>query len=198
VDALQTDGARAPAIVIRGAGTRAFSAGFDLSRLDGTAADVRADDSIGAAVTAIRSCPAPVIACIRGHCHGAAVEIALSCDLRVAGDDLQMSVKAVGLGRAQDFLLAMPVLDAGTALAWGLLTEVSKGSELDSRVMHLARGLAAAPRSAVAGTKATFRLLEQQTGSAASGKADALRAETSATPERRNALREAKERLRKT
>ncbi len=215
--ALKVDGKDASAVVLKGAGSRAFSAGFDLGRLEGTESDLRADDSIGAAVEAIRSCPAPVIASIRGHCHGAAVELALSCDLRVAADDLQMSIRAVGLGvvyrfelfrllvqlcglgHAQDLLLAMPVLDAARAYDWGLLTEVAPAAELDSRVQTLALALAAAPRAAVAGTKATFRLLQQELAAGAlAAKADELRVQTSSTAERHDALHQAKRRLRKT
>ena len=212
--ALSGEGVRAGAVVLKGAGNRAFSAGFDLKRLDGTASDLRADASIGAAVKAIRGCPSPVIACLRGHCHGAAVELALSCDLRVASDDLQLSVRAVGLGivyrfelfalllqlcgsgRAQDFLLAMPVLDAQTALEWGLLTQVVGAQELEQRVMELADALAAAPRSAVHGTKATFQMLADAGLRGLDTKlADQWRVDTSATPERKSALRQAQRRL---
>jgi enoyl-CoA hydratase/carnithine racemase len=92
----------------------------------------------------------------------------------------------------------MPVLDASRALEWGLLTEVVKASKLDAHVMELAQGIAAAPRSSVAGTKATFRLLEQQMGiDTIPAEADELRAHTSATLERQDALSKAKSRLRK-
>jgi len=89
-EALRDDGERASAVILRGAGTEAFSAGYDLSRLTGTVDDLEADHYIGEAVTALRACPAPVIARLQGHCHGAAVELALSCDLRIAADDLRL------------------------------------------------------------------------------------------------------------
>ena len=129
-------------MILRGAGTEAFSSGYDISRLAGSVEDLDADAFIGEAVSALRACPAPVIAQIHGHCHGAAVEIALSCDLRIASDDLRMSVPAVSLGvvyryqflarlvqicglaRASDLLLAMPELDAERAHQWGLVTEI--------------------------------------------------------------------------
>ena len=82
--ALQADGERAGAVILRGAGSEAFSAGYDLSRLTGTAADLDADGVIGEAASALRQCPSPVIARLQGHCHGAAVELALNCDLRIA------------------------------------------------------------------------------------------------------------------
>src|SRR5689334_11812741 len=97
-DALHRDGERAGAVILRGAGDDAFSAGYDLSRLTGTPADLDADRHIGEAASALRACPAPVIARLTGHCHGAGVELALNCDLRFASPTLRMSVPAVSLG----------------------------------------------------------------------------------------------------
>jgi enoyl-CoA hydratase/carnithine racemase len=212
--ALETDGRKAGAVVLRGAGGEAFSAGFDLDQLEGSEADLEADDSIGKAVDAILACPAPVISMIQGHCHGAGVELALSCDLRIAADDLQLSLRAVslgvvyryqlisrlvelaGLGRAADLLLAMPVLRASEALGWALVTEVVQAANIVIRTRELAETLAAAPRSAVEGTKASLVMAARQAVAE-----DALqqarrwrhRAVTSA--ERRSALDAAKKRL---
>jgi enoyl-CoA hydratase/carnithine racemase len=205
--ALRDDGERASVVILRGAGTEAFSSGYDLSRLTGTVDDLEADHYIGEAVTALRACPAPVIARLQGHCHGAAVELAMSCDLRVAADDLRLSVPAVSLGvvyrfqflarlvqicglaRASDFLLAMPELDAGKAAAWGFVTEVSPGPEIDNRVNALAEKLAASPRTAVRGTKASLDLLARR---AVSGEdlllAQQLRSAAAASPERLEAV----------
>jgi enoyl-CoA hydratase/carnithine racemase len=206
-EALRDHGERASVVILRGAGTEAFSSGYDLSRLTGTVDDLEADRYIGEAVTALRACPAPVIARLQGHCHGAAVELALSCDLRIAADDLRLSVPAVSLGvvyrfqflarlvqmcglaRASDLLLAMPELDAEHAAAWGLVTEVLPGSEIDNRVQALAGNLAASPGNAVQGTKASLDLLARR---AVSGEdlllAQQLRAAAAASPERRDAV----------
>lgn len=206
--ALRDEGDRAAVVILRGAGTDAFSAGYDLSRLTGTAEDLEADRFIGDAAGALRECPAPVIARMQGHCHGAGVELALSCDLRIASDDLRMSVPAVSLGvvyrfqfltrlvqicglaRASDLLLAMPQLNAEAAYQWGLVSEVVDASEIDDRVHALAQKLAGAPRAAVRGTKASLRLLEAR-GMTADVLAEAqqLRASAAASPERQEALR---------
>jgi len=212
--ALQTFGHEVRAVVLRGSGGEAFSAGFDLDRIRGTEADLEADHAIGVAVESILACPVPVISMIQGHCHGAGVELALSCDLRVASHDLQMSLRAVslgvvyryhlvsrlvalaGLGRATDFLLAMPTLGAAEALSWGLVSEVQPAREIENRTRALAESIANAPRSAVEGTKASLVMA----GLALLGEADLdrsaswrLRAATS--PERRTALAAAKKRL---
>jgi enoyl-CoA hydratase len=209
---LATKGAKAGAIVLRGAGGAAFSAGFDLDQIHGTEADLDADQSIGKAVDAITSCPAPVISMIQGHCHGAGVELALSCDLRIAADDLQLSLQAVSLGvvyryqlisrlteiagRAADLLLARPVLGASEALAWGLITEVVPAGAIDRRTRELAEMLAASPRSAIEGTKASLQLAARhEPRDAAMKQTRLLREKANASPERRSALEGVKKRL---
>src|SRR5438128_2104746 len=136
-ESLDSHGDRARAVILRGAGDEAFSAGYDLSRLAGTPADLEADRFIGEAVHALRQCPAPVIGRLTGHCHGAGVELALNCDLRIASPTLRMSVPAVSLGvvyryqfvarlvqtcgiaRTADLLLAMAELEAeGVRRVW--------------------------------------------------------------------------------
>ena len=205
-ESLDSHGDRARAVILRGAGVDAFSAGYDLSRLTGTPADLEADRFIGEAVYALRQCPAPVIARLQGHCYGAGVELALNCDLRIASPTLRMSVPAVSLGvvyryqfvarlvqtcgiaRAADLLLAMPELDAESAMRWGLITEVS--DDIDDRVTAVAHRLATSPRDAVHGTKASLNLLERR-GIAGEDllQAQQLRASAAASPERKEAVR---------
>lgn len=214
-DALRTEGERAGAVILRGAGSEAFSAGYDLSRLTGSIEDLDADRHIGDAATALRTCPAPVIARLQGHCHGAGVELALNCDLRIAAD-LRLSVPAVGLGvvyrypfvarlvqicgiaRASDLLLGMLELDSSTAYAWGLVTEVVPADAIDSRVEELAQRLAASPRPAVEGTKASLNLLDRR---AVAGEdllqAHELRTRAAASPERKAAIEKRKQKIKR-
>lgn len=204
---LRDEGDRARAVILRGAGTQAFSSGYDLSHLSGSVEDLEADRFIGDAATAIRNCPPPVIARLQGHCHGAGVELALSCDLRLAAGDLRMSVPAVGLGvvyrypfvarlvqiagiaRASDLLLGMQELDAETAYLWGLVTEVVPAADLDARVEALAMTVATSPAPAVHGTKAALNLLDRR---AVAGEdllqAHELRSRAATSPERKEAL----------
>ena len=212
--ALSEHGDRAGAVVLRGAGDAAFSAGYDLAHLTGTPADLDADQIIGDAVNALRRCPAPVIARLSGHCHGAGVELALNCDLRIATADLRMSVPAVSLGvvyryqfvarlvqicgmaRASDLLLGMRELDGETALTWGLVTEVVDQSALDARVDRAAGKLATAPRAAVRGTKASLNLLAARGASSEDlAFAQKLRAAAAASPERQEALKRRQQKL---
>lgn len=96
-DALADVTTRAGAVVLAGAGG-CFSAGADIAELTGTVEDLVVDDAIEAAVEAIRSCPLPVVAAIEGPCMGAAVDLALSCDIRVAAEDAVFAVPAAALG----------------------------------------------------------------------------------------------------
>lgn len=214
-EALRTDGERAGAIVLRGAGSEAFSAGYDLSRLTGSIEDLDADRHIGEAATALRTCPAPVIARLQGHCYGAGVELALNCDLRIAAD-LRLSVPAVGLGvvyrypfiarlvqicgiaRASDLLLGMLELDSQTAYEWGLVTEVTTAAGIDARIAELAERLATAPRAAVEGTKASLNLLDRR---AVAGEdllqAHELRTRAASSPERKAAVERRKQKIKR-
>jgi enoyl-CoA hydratase/carnithine racemase len=212
--AIGADGRDAGAIVLRGAGGKAFSAGFDINLLQGTDVDLEADRAIGAAVGAITSSAAPVVSMIQGHCHGAGVELALSCDLRIAADDLQLSLQAAslgvvyryelvsrlvqlaGLGRASDLLLAMPRLDAATALQWGLITEVVAAEAVEERTRAVAQAVAAAPRSAIQGTKASLAMAARSLIRESDlERALALRRAAAISEERRNAIEAARRRL---
>lgn len=211
-NSLRDAGQGARAVILRGAGTVAFSAGYDLARLGGTESDLEADRCLNEAARALRACPAPVIARLQGHCHGAGVELAMNCDLRIASDDLSLSVPAVGIGivyryqfvarlaqicgvaRTADLLLGMPVLDAGKAYEWNLITEIVPARELDGRVDAVARKLAAAPQAAVRGTKASLNLIEGRGAvSEDAERAHQFRVAAAASPEREEALRRRKE-----
>jgi len=195
-------------VILDGAGHRAFSAGFDVTQLTGSESDLAADDAIARAAAAIQNCPAPVVAAIRGHCYGGAFDLAMACDLRVASSDAHFALPAVrlgvvyrydfiadliqfcGLGRARDLLFAMPALTADQALAWGFLTEVIPAADLDVRVQELAIQLAAAPLSAVRGTKETIRLLAGDRQ-----RLEDIRQSAAQSPERTEALQALRKRL---
>ncbi len=211
---LRSEQRRAAAVILRGAGDAAFSSGFDLKQLSGSEADLEADASLGRAVEALVTCPVPVLAQIRGHCHGSGVELALSCDLRIAADDLQLSLRAVslgvvyryefvarlvqicGLGRASDLLLGMDVLSAADALSWGLVTEVIPAAALEERTLMRALALGRAPSAAVEGTKASLLVAARQAVTR-EGLESALvsRRRAARSPERRAALAAAQSRL---
>jgi 2-oxoglutaroyl-CoA hydrolase len=96
-----------------------------------------------------------VIAKLRGYAFGVGLELALACDFRIASDDVELGLpevkigmipgsggtqrlaRMIGLGRAKDMVMRGRRIDAGEALAIGLVTEVVTPAELDAAVARL-------------------------------------------------------------
>jgi len=141
------------AVVIAGAGEKAFSGGADFRELARLNA-VSARDFITRlhrACQAIRDLPVPVIARIQGYALGAGLELAASCDLRIAADtaifgmpEVKLGIPSVieaallpslvGWGRAREILYLGENFDATDALAWGLVERVVPKVSLDEAV----------------------------------------------------------------
>jgi enoyl-CoA hydratase len=166
LDALVADDALR-AVILRGAGSRAFIGGADIRAmvaLDRESARTFIT-ALHRACRAIRRLPAPVIARIEGYALGAGLEIAASCDLRVAADTAKFGMpevkvgipsvieaallpRLVGWGRARRLLLTGETVDAGTAERWGLVERIVAPSGLDAAVEEwVAAILAAGPRA---------------------------------------------------
>ena len=140
-------------VVLQGAGDKAFTAGGDIAGF------LRAEPEILSRlawnVAAPERCPKPVIAKLRGYTFGVGLELALACDFRIAADDVQLALpevtigmipgsggtqrlaRLIGLGRAKDIILRGRRVEAGEALALGLVTEVVPPAELDAAVERL-------------------------------------------------------------
>ena len=106
------DGIRAA--VLTGRGDKSFMAGADLHHLglldpDTARAFITA---LHQACDAIRKCPVPVIARINGFCLGAGLELAASCDLRIATDKAQFAMPEVHMGLPSVIEAALPVIRA--------------------------------------------------------------------------------------
>ena len=89
------------AVIIRGAGDKAFSAGFDISILDQT--HQSGEDYLQNALKSIRDCPVPVIAMVNGFALGGACEIAVNCDLRIANDRAQFGMPQAKIGMMESY-----------------------------------------------------------------------------------------------
>jgi enoyl-CoA hydratase len=153
--------AEARVMVLTGAGTEAFCAGADLTAIDTLDADA-ADGPLGFT----RRTPAkPAIAAVEGWCLAGGLELALWCDLRVAGTTAtfgcaerrwgvplidggtQRLPRIVGLGRALDLILTGRMVAAEEALAMGLVTEVVAAGAAVGRALALAETIAALPQA---------------------------------------------------
>ena len=161
------------AIILRGSGERAFSAGVDLHEMkDLTPAT--AEPFIRALHNAARSllnAPLPVIVSVRGPCLGGALELALAGDIRIAAGDaifglpevrvgLPSVIEAsllpptVGLGRARRMLLTGETISAGEARQIGLIDRIVAPAELEAAAQDTARQFAGMSRYILARQKA--------------------------------------------
>jgi enoyl-CoA hydratase/carnithine racemase len=139
--------------VLTGAGGRAFIGGADVNELvrlePGSAR--RFITTLHEACQAIRELPVPVIARIDGYCLGGGLEVAASCDLRVASEgstfgmpEVRVGIPSVieaallpsivGWGRARELVYTGESWGAGEALAAGLVEKVVVTAELDAAV----------------------------------------------------------------
>lgn len=165
-------------IVLAGAGGRDFSAGADIGEFGtlrkdaATARDYEAGNSL--AFAAIRKCPVPVIAAIRGICFGGGFGLAAAADIRIADDTARFAIPAARLGLAypvdavQDLVRALGdqqarlalfstrELSASEALACGCLAAVHKPEEFEDAVDSLAEAMAAAAPLSVRASKAAI------------------------------------------
>jgi enoyl-CoA hydratase len=166
-------------VVLRGAGDSPFSAGYDLGELPDrpvTGEEARAIHApIRAAVAAIGRCRHPVVAAVRGFALGAALELMLSCDLRVASEDTQFGlpvtrwgflypyegirqfIETIGLSHTTSLLLLGDMVDAARAYEMGLVHRVIPGDRFDAEVEAAAAAVGQAVPLAVRETKALLQ-----------------------------------------
>ena len=158
-------------VVITGAGSRFFAAGADISEFP-TAREGGAPASGGQELTlALEASRLVTIAAVNGIAFGGGCEIALACDLRVASTaarfgqpEIKLGIipgwggtqrlpRIVGTGRALPLLFSGDPVDAQTALAMGLVSQVVQAGELAEAVRTLALSIAAQAPLALAATK---------------------------------------------
>src|SRR5213083_735208 len=148
-------------VVLTGAGDKAFIAGADIAEFAERTAiqqrEVMLDRSL---FNAIDSFPKPIIAMVNGYCLGGGCEVALACDLRIAGDKAsfgqpeinlgiipggggtQRLTRLVGEGKAMEMILTGEIIDAQTALTIGLVNHVVPGDQLEAKTMEIASRIA--------------------------------------------------------
>lgn len=161
------------AIVIAGAGDKAFSAGTDLKERASLDAAGRAAQSrsLMELALAIRRSPLPVIAAVHGWCLGGGLELALACDLRIASRDATFGfpemtlgaypgsggpvllARAVGLARAKDFLFHPRRWSAAEAAKLGMVEQVVPPTRLLDTVLARVEAISCTAPLAIAALK---------------------------------------------
>jgi enoyl-CoA hydratase len=178
LDALWHDESVA-ALVVTGAGDKAFAAGADIAQLrERTSKDALKAINSGI-FERIEEFPAPVIAAIKGFALGGGCELAIACDLRVLGASAKLGQpevklgiipaaggtyrlpRLVGLGRARELIYTGRMVDADEALRIGLANAVVPDAEVVDRALALANDIAQNGRLAVRGAKRALNALSR-------------------------------------
>jgi enoyl-CoA hydratase len=147
------------AVVLRGAGDKAFAAGADIKEFPDTrmsAGDAAIyNESVAAALTALVAVPVPVIAAIRGLAVGGGCELSTACDVRIASDDARFGIPIGKLGVVLGFteadsvarligpaalkylLFSAELIDVTDAARWGLVQKVVAPDDLADATARL-------------------------------------------------------------
>ncbi len=167
------------ALVLRGAGDKAFIGGANIPEMAALDRSSARDfiTLVHRTCDCLRKLPAPVIARIDGFALGAGLEVAAACDLRVATTRAKFGMpevkvglpsvveaalipRLIGFGRARELMMLGEIIDADTALRWGLVERVVSPDALDGEVEKIIATLLAAGPQAVRQQKALMQAWE--------------------------------------
>jgi len=166
-------------VVFSGAGEKSFVSGADISQFEDMRAareavsryEVMAEE----ALTGIHDFPKPTLACIRGYCIGGGVNVAISCDIRIASTDSVFAIPAarlglgyrysamknlvdlIGPGAAKDLFFTARRIDAAEAKSLGLVSRICAREALDALLGEYTSALAENAPLTVAAGKAIAR-----------------------------------------
>ncbi|HEY4996673.1 MAG TPA: enoyl-CoA hydratase/isomerase family protein [Solirubrobacteraceae bacterium] len=178
--ALGAPEASARCVIVTGAHGM-FSAGYDIGEIPDAEFEERAERLVAhpftQAIDALEAFPLPTLAVLPGHTIGGGLELALSCDLRVAQEGIKLGmppaklglvyshtglrrfIDAIGAARTRELFLLGSYIDAATALAWGLVTRVAEAEQLETIALAMATELAGNAPLSQAGNKRVIAAL---------------------------------------
>lgn len=176
-----TEEADCAALIVSGAGSRAFSAGANLHEIaELTPATALEFSHLGQTVTSLLAdFPAPVIAALNGLAFGGGLELAIACDFRIASADARVAYPSAKLGilpgfggtqrcpmlvgpsRSKELMFLGRVLDAEEALAWGLVNKVVEPEEVLGEALNWAEELAQRSTYAIRQAKECIGMTER-------------------------------------
>ena len=158
-----------------------FSSGYDIGDLDPAVFAEEAEKLVAhpfcSALAALDAVDVPTLAVLTGPTIGGGLELALTCDLRLAGEHIKLGmppaklgliyshtglrrfIDAIGEPRTRELFLLGRYVDAATAQTWGLVNWVVERDELDTTALELATQLAANSPLSMAGNKRVMREL---------------------------------------
>src|SRR5580704_5364139 len=166
-------------IIMRGSTLEAFISGADISEFPSHRANAEQAriyrSAPGNATSALVNSPKPVIAMIGGICIGGGLQVALSCDIRIAARGTKFGIPAARLGlaypldgvmslshiagpaNARDILMSARIFDSEEALRMGLINRLVEPDELEAKVREYATRMAANAPLTMAAAKAAIR-----------------------------------------
>lgn len=167
------------AVVLTGAGERAFAAGADIAELARqTSTSLTVDDEFRH-WERIKHSRKPIVAAVRGFALGGGCELAMTCDMIVAGEDAQFGqpeiklgvmpgaggtqrlTRAIGKAKAMEMVLTGRTMGAREAEAHGLVSQVVPAEATVPAALELARKIASMPPVAVIAAKAAVDRAEE-------------------------------------
>jgi enoyl-CoA hydratase/carnithine racemase len=165
-------------VMITGEGNM-FSAGYDIGDLRESEFADEAERLVAhpftAAIESIEAHPSPTLAALNGHAIGGGLELALSCDLRIAAGTIALGmppaklglvyshtgirkfIDTIGAARTRELFLLGRRIDASTARSWGLVNEIAADGRLPEQALQMASELANNAPLAQRGNKRVIR-----------------------------------------
>jgi enoyl-CoA hydratase/carnithine racemase len=169
-------------LVLAGQG-RMFSAGYDIGNLEGQAFEEQAERLVAhpfhAAIEALEAYAYPVVAELNGHAIGGGLELAVTCDLRVAARGIKLGmppaklgliyshtglkkfIEVCGVANTNELFFVGDNVDAARAERMGLVNRVVGPDELQEKVLELASAIAANAPLSLSGNKRIIRALRE-------------------------------------
>jgi len=163
-----------------------FSAGYDIGEIPAEEFEEHAEKLVAhpftEAINALEAFPYPTVAMLPGHTIGGGLELALSCDLRMALDGIKLGmppaklglvyshtglrrfIDAIGVPRTRELFLLGRYIDAPTALSWGLVNRLASEEQLEPLTLEIASELAGNAPLAQKGNKRVIAALLQAEG----------------------------------
>lgn len=160
-----------------------FSAGYDIGNLDDRNFEERAEALVAhpfhAALEALEAYEYPAVAALNGHAIGGGLELALTCDIRVAARGIKLGmpparlgliyshtglrkfIETCGVANTAELFYVSRNVDADRAARMGLVNQVVERDELDSAALDLAREIAGNAPLSLKGNKQAIRTLRE-------------------------------------
>jgi enoyl-CoA hydratase/carnithine racemase len=172
-------------VIITGDGP-VFSAGYDLGNLEGDEFEQNAESLVAhpftAAIEAIERYRYPVVAAINGHAIGGGLELALSCDIRIAARGVQLGmppaklgliyshtglkkfIEVCGVANTNELFFVGRNVDSDRGLEMGLVNQVVERGGLEETSLRVAREIGANAPLSLVGNKTVIRALREHPG----------------------------------